>query len=80
VGAGLSAVGESIGRPEWLFKFIPAMLGGMFVLGIGMIPVLIAANKKLRNSPSSLTPPSAPTGEGIPSPSGEGKGEGDGVQ
>jgi len=80
VGAGLSAVGESIGRPEWLFKFIPAMLGGMFVLGIGMIPVLIASNKKLRNSPSSPALP--PEGEGSlsPLPLGEGKGEGDGVQ
>ena len=80
VGAGLSAVGESIGRPEWLFKFIPAMLGGMFVLGIGMIPVLIASNKKLRNLPSSPALP--PEGEGSlsPLPLGEGKGEGDGVQ
>jgi len=54
VGAGLSAVGESIGRPEWLFNFIPAMLGGMFVLGVGMLAVLIASNRKLRNSSSAL--------------------------
>jgi RsiW-degrading membrane proteinase PrsW (M82 family) len=62
VGTGLSAVGESIGKPEWLFNFIPAMLGGMLVLGIGMIPVLIASNKKLRSSSSSSLP--ALSGEG----------------
>jgi len=71
VGAWLSAVGESIGKPEWLFNFIPAMLGGMFVLGIGMFMVLIASNKKLRNSPSSPTLP--PMGkEESPLPQGEG--------
>lgn len=56
IGAGLSSVGESIGKPEWLFNFIPAMLGGMFVLGVGMFAVLIASNRKLRSSPSSLPP------------------------
>ncbi len=63
IGAGLSAVGESIGKPEWLFNFIPAMLGGMFVLGIGMFALLIASNRKLR----SPLPPSvpAPMGEGV---------------
>jgi hypothetical protein len=72
VGAGISTVGEFIGKPEWLFNYIPAMLGGMFVLGIGMLAVLIVSNKKLRNSPSSLAPQSAPTGKG----QGEGKDEG----
>lgn len=74
IGAGLSAAGESIGKPEWLFNFIPAMLGGMFILWIGMFAVLIASNRKLRNSPSPPTLP--PKGKGVPSPSGEGKGEG----
>ena len=68
VGVGVSMVGEYIGKPEWLFSIIPAMLCGMSVLGIGMFAVLIAANRKLRNSPSS----SALSGEG----QGEGKGEG----
>jgi len=63
VGAGLSVVGESIGRPEWLFNFIPAMLGGMFVLSIGMLAMLIASNRKLR-SPLQLPAP-APIGEGV---------------
>jgi hypothetical protein len=53
VGAGLSLVGEFIGKPEWLFNIIPAMLCGMSVLGIGMFAVLIASNRKLRNSPLS---------------------------
>ena len=65
VGAGLSMVGELIGKPEWLFNILPAMAGGMSVIGVGMFIVLIASNKKLRNSPSSPTLP----------PAGEGKGE-----
>ena len=78
IGAGLSAVGESIGKPEWLFNYIPAMLGGMFVLGVGMFVVLIASNRKLRSSPS---PYPLPSGEGTPFPFGgrvgdEGKDEG----
>ena len=63
-------VGEYIGKPEWLFNIIPAMLCGMSVLGIGMFAVLIAANRKLRNSSSS--PAFLPEGEG----QGEGKDEG----
>ena len=68
VGVGVSMVGEYIGKPEWLFNIIPAMLCGMSILGIGMFAVLIAANRKLRNSPSS----SALSAEG----QGEGKDEG----
>ena len=52
VGAGLSFIGEFVGRPEWFFNIIPAMLCGMLVFGIGMFPVLIASNRKLRNSTS----------------------------
>jgi len=63
VGAGLSVIGEAIGKPEWIFNFIPAMLGGMFVLGVGMFVVLIASNKKLRKPPSS--PKIPPQGEGV---------------
>jgi hypothetical protein len=71
LGAGLSAVGESIGKPEWLFNFIPAMLGGMFVIGFGMFAVLIASNRRLKNSPSSPTLPPMGKGES-PLPQGEG--------
>ena len=58
IGVGLSAIGESIGRPGWLFNYIPAMLGGMAILGVGMFVVLAASNRKLRNAslPSALTP------------------------
>jgi hypothetical protein len=54
IGAGISSIGEIIGKPEWLFNIIPAALGGMLVLGIGMFFVLIASNRKLRNTPVSL--------------------------
>ncbi len=49
-GAGLSAIGESIGRPEWLFNFAPALICGLLVLGVGMLAVLLASNRNLRNS------------------------------
>jgi hypothetical protein len=56
VGAGLATIGESIGKPEWLFNIIPAALCGMSVLAVGMFSVLIASNRKLRNSPSTPLP------------------------
>lgn len=50
VGIGISVVGESIGKPEWLGNFAPAFLCGMLVLGFGMFVVLIASNRKLQKS------------------------------
>ena len=81
VGVGVSMVGEYIGKPEWLYNVIPAMLCGMSVLGIGMFAVLVAANRKLRNSPSS--PDLPPQGEGsfpLPSEESQGEGKDEGVQ
>ncbi len=49
-GAGISAVGESIGKPEWLLKFVPALISGLLVLGAGMLVVLIASNRALRKA------------------------------
>jgi hypothetical protein len=65
IGAGLSAIGESLGKPEWLVNYIPAMLGGMFVLGAGIFAVLIASNKKLRPVPVSPLPQGESQGEGV---------------
>jgi hypothetical protein len=56
IGLGLSLVGEVIGKPEWFYNVIPAMLGGMIVLGVGIFLVLIASNRKLR----ILSPPVLP--------------------
>ena len=56
VGAGLSTVGEFIGKPEWLFNIIPAMTCGMSVLAIGMFSVLVASNKKLKSLPITPLP------------------------
>ena len=56
-GTGISSIGESIGKPEWLFNYIPALLSGMFILGVGMFIVLIASNRKLRNIPAPLPVP-----------------------
>lgn len=50
VGAGLSAIGESIGRPEWLFNYAPALICGLIVMAIGMFAVLTASNRKLHRS------------------------------
>jgi PrsW family intramembrane metalloprotease len=49
-GISIASLGQSIGKPEWLFNFIPALLCGMLVLGIGMLAVLIISNRKLRSS------------------------------
>lgn len=51
IGVGISSIGELIDKPEWLFNIIPAALGGMAVLGVGMFAVLLASNRKLRTSP-----------------------------
>jgi hypothetical protein len=48
IGAGLSAIGESVGRPEWLFNLLPALLCALLVMGIGMFAVLAASNRRLR--------------------------------
>ena len=57
IGTGISSLGESIGKPEWLFNFSPALLGGMLVLGIGMLVVLVASNRKLGSAPAPLPAP-----------------------
>lgn len=54
-GAGLSAIGESIGKPEWLSNFTPALLCGLLVLGIGMFAVLLRSNRQLRSAPIALS-------------------------
>lgn len=48
-GVGIASLGQSIGKPEWLFNFAPAFVGGLFVMGIGMFIVLLASNRKLQN-------------------------------
>ena len=62
IGTGISSIGELVDKPEWAFNIIPAALCGMSVLGIGMLVVLIASNRKLRSAPLPLpaslsTPP-----------------------
>lgn len=55
-GAGISAIGESIGKPEWLLNFVPALISGLLVLGVGMLVVLFASNRKLRTISKPATP------------------------
>jgi hypothetical protein len=54
VGLGFASLGESIGRPEWLAQFAPALLDGMLVLGPGMLIVLTACNRKLQAAPAPI--------------------------
>ena len=66
IGTGISAIGESIGKPEWLYNYIPAFISGMFVLGFGMFAVLLASNRKLRSTPVPLpAPPINDVEEGV---------------
>lgn len=53
-GTGISAIGESIGKPEWLFNFAPALICGLLVMGVGMLAVLLASNRKLRKTAQPL--------------------------
>lgn len=61
IGAGISVIGEFIGKPEWLFNIIPAAICGMSVLGIGMFALLISANRKLNRT--AITLPDMPVEE-----------------
>jgi hypothetical protein len=47
-GTGLASLGESVGRPEWFFNFMPALISGMMVIGLGVVALLFASNRKLR--------------------------------
>lgn len=47
-GTGIAALGETVGRPEWLFMYAPALLCGLLVMGVGMFAVLLASNRKLK--------------------------------
>lgn len=49
-GTGIAAIGESVGKPEWLYAYAPALVCGLLVMGIGMISVLIASNRKLKQA------------------------------
>lgn len=48
-GAGISVIGESIGKPEWVYTIAPAFVCGLSILLIGMLTFLMASNRKLKN-------------------------------
>jgi signal transduction histidine kinase len=48
-GTGIAAIGEMIGRPEWVFTVAPALVCGLITLVVGIGAMLIASNRKLRN-------------------------------
>lgn len=50
VGAGFSSIGQFIGSPQWAINLLPAAVGGMFILGLGMFVILLAAKRKLHPS------------------------------
>jgi hypothetical protein len=59
VGLALSASGETLGKPEWLTTFLPASAAGILVLGVGILVVLVASNRKIRSmtaTPSIVVP------------------------
>ncbi|MBN8657390.1 MAG: PrsW family intramembrane metalloprotease [Anaerolineae bacterium] len=53
-GTGIAAIGEMIGRPEWVFTVAPALVCGLITLAIGICAVLIASNRKLRAQPAEV--------------------------
>ncbi|MFN8398976.1 MAG: PrsW family glutamic-type intramembrane protease [Anaerolineales bacterium] len=58
-GTGISGLGESVGKPEWLFNYAPALVSGLLVIGIGTISLLVASNRRLRKQmePVQAMPP-----------------------
>jgi hypothetical protein len=53
-GTGIAAIGEMIGRPEWVYTVAPALVCGLITLAIGICAVLIASNRKLRAQPAEV--------------------------
>jgi hypothetical protein len=49
VAAGLSSNGEAMGRSEWFAAALPASIGGLGVLGVGILVIVIASNRKIRS-------------------------------
>lgn len=47
-GLGLTALGQTIGKPEWMANFAPALLCNLMVMGMGLVAILLLANRKLR--------------------------------
>ena len=47
-GIAIASLGESVGRPEWIYRYAPAFLGGLVVMAVGIIAVLALSNRKLR--------------------------------
>jgi RsiW-degrading membrane proteinase PrsW (M82 family) len=48
VVVGLGSLGEMLGKPEWLWRFIPAGVTGIMVLGMGMLWVLVSVHRRMR--------------------------------
>jgi hypothetical protein len=48
----LTVLGQSIGKPEWTFRFGPALFCGLTAMGAGLVAILLLANRKLRASKS----------------------------
>lgn len=53
-GTGIAVIGEYIGKPEWLFMYVPALVCGLLVLGIGMFAILIKYNRTLKTPPAPV--------------------------
>jgi hypothetical protein len=53
VGTAFATLGEMVGKPEWLWRLLPASLGGLAVLAIGMFALLLAANRKILAVPAA---------------------------
>ena len=48
IGVGITSLGETLGRPEWIFNYVPALFCGLVVLGLGVTALLFVFNRKLR--------------------------------
>lgn len=56
-GTGIAAIGEMIGRPEWVYTVAPALVCGLMTLGIGVVTILVLANRKLNQASIKILHP-----------------------
>lgn len=63
-GTALAAIGDYIGRPQWVW-YLPAALGGIALLAAGLPAILVAANRKMRAPAALSIPGPAENEEGV---------------
>jgi len=54
IGAGISFLGEFVGQDDWAVRFLPAAVGGMLTLILGMLIIIVKTNRNLNASQAAI--------------------------